>query len=274
VAAEIRDNREPVTGRLAGKVAIVTGAASRGPGIGIGKAIAILFAREGAKVVLVNRSERHASELRGEIEAEGGECSVFAADVSQREQVMEMVEATVGRHGRLDILCSNVGIGGPGTAADVTEQVWDDVMNVNLKGTLWCCKYAIPHMLASGGGSIINVSTVAAVRGVRRGTVGFAAYSASKAGVIGLTLSIAADYATRGIRANCLIVGMVNTPLLAKFGDEAREKRRLAVPMQTEGTGWDVGWAAVYLASDESRWVTGASIPIDGGQLRLAEFPL
>ena len=244
-----------------------------GPGVGNGKATAILFAREGAKVLLVNRSERHAGELQREIEAEGGECSVFAADVSQREPVRHMVEAALERYGRLDILHNNAGIGGPGTAADVTDAVWNDVVRVNLTGTMWCCKYAIPPMIASGGGSIINVSTVAAVRGMRRGDTGFAAYAASKAGVIGLTLSIAADYAARGIRANCLIVGMVNTPLLAKFGENARENRRLAVPMQTEGTGWDVGWAAVYLASDESRWVTGASIPIDGGQLSLTEFP-
>lgn len=185
-----------------------------------------------------------------------------------------MVDAAVERYGRLDILHNNVGIGGPGTAADVKEKVWDDVIRVNLTGSLWCCQYAIPRMIESGGGSIINVSTVAAVRGIRRGEIGFAAYSASKAGVIGLTQSIAADYASRGIRANSLIVGMVNTPSVAKFGEEAREKRRLAVPLKTEGTGWDVGWAAVYLASDESRWVTGASIPIDGGQLRLGEFPL
>jgi NAD(P)-dependent dehydrogenase (short-subunit alcohol dehydrogenase family) len=222
----------------------------------------------------VNRSEDHARQLQDEIESEGGDCSVFAADVSQKEQVRDMVDAAVQRYGRLDILHNNVGIGGPGTAADVTERVWDDAMNVNLKGTLWCCQHAIPHMIDSGGGSIINVSTIAAVRGFRRGEGGFAAYSASKAGLIGLTLSIAADYADRGIRANSLIVGMVNTPLLAKFGEDGREKRRLAVPLKTEGTGWDVGWAAVYLASDEARWVTGAAIPIDGGQLAVTEFPI
>jgi NAD(P)-dependent dehydrogenase (short-subunit alcohol dehydrogenase family) len=263
-----------LSGRLAGKVAIVTGAASSGAGVGNGKATAILFAREGAKVLLVNRSERHARELQEAIEAEGGVCSVFAADISQREQVRQMVDAAVERYGRLDVLHNNVGIGGPGTASDVKEKVWDDVIRVNLTGTLWCCQFAIPRMIESGGGSIINVSTVAAVRGMRRGDIGFAAYSASKAGVIGLTQSIAADYASRAIRANSLIVGMVNTPSVAKFGEDAREKRRLAVPLKTEGTAWDVGWAAVYLASDESRWVTGASIPIDGGQLRLGEFPL
>jgi NAD(P)-dependent dehydrogenase (short-subunit alcohol dehydrogenase family) len=263
-----------VPGRLSGKVAIVTGAAASGAGLGTGKATAILFAREGAKVLLVNRSQSHAEELQREIEAEGGECSSFAADVSRQDQVARMVEAAVTRFGRLDILHNNVGIGGPGTAADVAETVWDDVMNVNLKGTMWCCKHAIPRMVDSGGGSIINVSTLAAVLGVRRGDVGFAAYSASKAGILGLTLSIAADFAARGIRANNLLVGMVDTPRLEKLGEQAREKRRLAVPLRTEGTGWDVAWAAVYLASDEARWVTGASIPIDGGQLSLTEFPM
>lgn len=263
-----------MSGRLSGKVAIVTGAASSGPGVGNGKATAILFAKEGAKVLLVNRSESHARELQSEIEAEGGECSAYAADVSRSDQVERMVEAAVERYGRLDILHNNVGIGGRGTAADVLEEVWNDAVNVNLSGTMWCCKYAIPHMINSGGGSIINVSTIAAIRGVHRGDVGFAAYSASKAGVIGLTLSIAADFATSGVRANCIVVGMVNTPRLDKFGVDARERRRLAVPLQTEGTGWDVGWAAVYLASDEARWVTGASIPIDGGQLSLTEFPI
>lgn len=263
-----------MAGRLAGKVAIVTGAASVGPGVGNGKATSILFAREGAHVLLVNRSEDHAKELQCEIESEGGSCSVFIADVSQREQVQAMVGAAVARYGRLDILHNNVGIGGPGTVATVSEQVWDDAVQVNLKATMWCCRYAIPHFIAAGGGSIINVATVAAVRGVRRANTGFAAYSAAKAGVLGLTRAIAADYAAQGIRANSLVVGMVNTPLLAKFGEHARERRRLAVPLMTEGTGWDVGWAAVYLASDESRWVTGAEIPIDGGQLSITDFPL
>lgn len=262
-----------MAGRLAGKVAIVTGAASVGLGVGNGKAVAILFAREGAKVLLVNRSEEHARELQDEIESEGGDCSVFAADVSKHDQVKEMVDAAVLRYGRLDILHNNVGIGGPGTAADVTEQVWDDAMNVNLKGTMWCCRHAIPHMLTSGGGSIINVSSLAAVRGFRRGAIGLAAYSASKAGMVGLTRSIAADFASLGIRANCLNVGIVHTPSLAKLGEEVRESIRRAVPTRTEGTGWDVGWAAVYLASDEARWVTGTSITIDGGQSTLMEFP-
>jgi NAD(P)-dependent dehydrogenase (short-subunit alcohol dehydrogenase family) len=262
-----------VTGRLEGKVAIVTGAASAGSGVGNGKAVAILFAREGAKVVLVNRSKAHAEELAGEITAEGGECSVVVADVSREADVARMVEATVTRYGRLDVLHNNAAVGGPGKAADVTEDTWDHAMNVNLKGAWLCCKHALPHLVAGGGGSIINISTIAAVRGMNRADSGFAALAASKAGILGLTLSIAADYGAQNVRANSIIVGMVNTPLLAKFGEAAREKRRVAVPLGTEGTGWDVAWAAVYLASDESRWVTGASIPIDGGQLCTADFP-
>lgn len=260
-------------GRLTGKVAIVTGAASSGPGVGNGKAISILFAREGARVLLVNRSEEHASELQREIEAEGGECSTFAADISVKEQVEAMIEAAVSRYGRLDILCNNVGIGGPGRVTNLKEPDWDDAIKVNLTGTMWCCRFAIPRMIESGGGSIINVSTMAAIRGFHRGDIGFTPYTASKAGSLGLSLAMAADYAADGIRVNNLIVGAVFTPLLARLGDETRERIRTAVPMKTEGTGWDVAWAAVYLASNESRWVTGASIPIDGGQTMLMNFP-
>ena len=260
-------------GRLSGKVAIVAGAASSGPGVGIGKATAVLFAREGAKVLLVNRSEQRAQALRDEIVQEGGECAAFAGDITRAEDAQRMVESALQRYGRLDILHNNAGIGGPGTVVNVTDEVWNNSIDVNLKGPMLCCKYAIPRMIESGGGSIINVSTPAALQGFRRGNVGFAAYSAAKAGLIGLTLSIAADHAAEAIRANCLIVGMVNTPALAKFGEEARERRRLAVPLRTEGTAWDAAWAAVYLASDEARWVTGASLPVDGGQLSLREWP-
>jgi NAD(P)-dependent dehydrogenase (short-subunit alcohol dehydrogenase family) len=252
---------------------VVTGAASIGPGVGIGKAISVLFAREGARVILVNRSEAHAAALQKEIEAEGGECLSFAADVTRAEDVQKLIDATVHRYGRLDVLCNNVGAGGAGTVVNVKEDVWDNAMNVNLKGAMWCSKYAIPRMIESGGGSIINISTVAAVQGFRRGDLGFAAYSASKAGLIGLTRAMAADHAADGIRANCLVVGMVHTPRLASLGEESRERRRLAVPLKTEGTAWDVAWAAVYLASDESRWVTGAMIPVDGGQMSLREWP-
>lgn len=246
-----------------------------GPGVGNGKATAILFAREGASVLLVNRSEEHAVQVQEEIEREatGGVCSVCCADMTREADVEFMVQTAIERYGKIDVLHNNVGMGAPGTVVSVTEELWDSAMTANLKSVMWCCKYTIPQMIRSGGGSIINVSSVAALQGFRRGDVGFAPYSAAKAGLVGLSLSMAADYAHRGVRVNVLTVGMVNTPQLAKFGEEARERRRLAVPLQTEGTAWDVAWAAVYLASDESRWVTGAQLPIDGGQSSLRDFP-
>lgn len=261
------------TGRLFGKVAIVAGAASSGPGVGIGQATAVLFAREGAKVVLVNRSEQRAMALCEQIERDGGQCAVFAGDISRADDARRMAESAVRRFGRVDILHNNAGAGAPGTVATVPEEAWDQSMVANLKAAMLCSKHVIPHMIESGGGSIINISSPAAIQGFRRGDVGFAAYSAAKAGLIGLTLSIAADYAPHGIRANCLIVGMVNTPALARLGEQARERRRLAVPLGTEGTAWDVAWAAVYLASDEARWVTGASLAVDGGQTSLRDWP-
>jgi NAD(P)-dependent dehydrogenase (short-subunit alcohol dehydrogenase family) len=184
-----------------------------------------------------------------------------------------MVETAIQRYGKLDILVNNVGVGARGTVVTVTEDVWDNLMDVNLKSMMWCCKYSIPVMRRFGGGSIINVSSVAGAIGVHDPKQGFAAYSASKAGVIGLTRTLAAEHALDGIRVNCIVVGMVDTPVAARLGEEVREKRRLAVPLQTTGTGWDVGWAAVYLASEESRWVTGIELPIDAGQMRILQRP-
>ena len=260
-------------GRLAGKVAIITGAASTGPGVGIGKATAIQFAREGAKLVLVNRTPNKVEELADEIASFGGECLPLAADVTRESDVQTIVEEAINTYGRLDSLINNAGVGGPGTVQNLEKDVWDNAMNTNLWAPALTSKYSIPRMIETGGGSIINVSTLAAVQGFHRGTTGFAPYAASKAGLIGLTLSTAADFAAEGVRANCLIVGMVNTPALAKFGPEAREKRRLAVPLQTEGTAWDVAWANVFLASDEARWITGLCLPVDGGQMNLRQWP-
>jgi NAD(P)-dependent dehydrogenase (short-subunit alcohol dehydrogenase family) len=264
-------------GRLAGKVAIVTGAAPQAQGIGNGTAVAILFAREGARVVLVNRSERRAREVERMIEAEGGDCMVCAADVTNARDVERMVETTIERYGKLDILHNNVG-GGPAgqrmSIVEVSEEDWDASMTVNLKSMMLCCKYSIPRMREAGGGSIINASSVAGAIGLRDPKTSLVAYSTAKAGVSGLTRALAADYAADGIRVNCIIIGMVETPLVvARQGEEVLEKRRRAIPLQTAGTGWDVGWAAVYLASDESRWVTGIDLPIDGGQMRILERP-
>ena len=258
--------------RLLDKVAIVTGAASRGEGVGNGAATAILFAREGAKVVLVNRDLDRGKALEAQIRGEGGEATAFAANVTQPDAAEAMAAFAVERYGRLDILHNNVGIGGTGTAENVDLAYWDKVFQTNLTSALLSCRACIPRMRASGGGSIINVSSTAGAVGLQ-GATGAVAYVATKAGLQGMTLSLAADFAVDGIRANCLIVGTVATPMVAHLGEEGRERRRKAVPLQTEGTGWDVAWAAVYLASDESRWVTGVMLPIDGGFLAVRAWP-
>ena len=141
-----------------------------------------------------------------------------------------------------------------------------------MTSALLCCRSCIPRMRTGGGGSIINVSSTAGMVGLQ-GATGAVAYVVTKSGLQGMTLSLAADYAAEGIRANCLVVGTVATPMVAHLGEEGRERRRKAVPLQTEGTGWDVAYAAVYLASDESRWVTGVMLPIDGGFLAIRAWP-
>jgi NAD(P)-dependent dehydrogenase (short-subunit alcohol dehydrogenase family) len=261
-----------MAGRLAGKVAVVTGAAPRGEGVGNGMATAILFAREGAKVVLVNRSAERAEKLQKQINGEGGESSVFAGDVAKPDAAEAMADFAVKQYGRLDILHNNVGIGAPGTPETVTIEDWHKVLEANLTTTMLCTKHCLPKMKAGGGGSVIMVSSIAGALGLM-GSPGAVAYSTAKAGLHGFTLSVAADYVTQNIRANCIVVGSVATPMVAGMGPEARERRRRMVPMQTEGTAWDVAHGAVYLASDESRWVTGLMLPIDGGLAALRQWP-
>lgn len=249
--------------RLEDKVAIVTGAGSRGPGIGNGKATSILFAREGAKVMLVDRQAERMDETLEIINSEGGEASVFIGDVTNIADCQAMVKATIGRYGELDILHNNVGIDSTGSVVDIDTEEWDKIIDVNLKSVMLTSKFAIPEMIAGGGGAIINISSVAALR--PRNMV---AYSTSKGGVIALTRAMASSHAADNIRVNCIVPGMVYTPMVAEIlTEETREQRRLSSPLQTEGTGWDVGWAAVYLASDEARWVTGITLPVDGGAL-------
>jgi NAD(P)-dependent dehydrogenase (short-subunit alcohol dehydrogenase family) len=259
-------------GRLAGKVAIVTGAAAQAEGIGNGTAVAMLFAREGASVVLVNRSLERASALEAQIRAEGGEAAAFAADVTDPAATEAMAAFAVERYGRLDVLHNNVGVGAGGNTVTQSLGDWDRLLQTNLTSAMLCCRAVIPRMREAGGGAIINVSSSAGMLGLS-GTPGAVAYTATKAGLQGLTLSVAADHAAEGIRANCLIVGTVYTPLVRGLGEEGRQRRAKAVPLQTEGTGWDVAYAAVYLASDESRWVTGVLLPIDGGLQNIRPWP-
>jgi NAD(P)-dependent dehydrogenase (short-subunit alcohol dehydrogenase family) len=248
-----------MAGRLAGKVAIVAGAGSRGPGLGNGKAAAILFAREGAAVVCVDVQKERAEETVGLITGEGGCASAFAADVTRAADCRAMVAAALERYGGLHVLHNNVGIESRKDVLETTEEEWDRVMAVDLKSMLLATQAAIPAM-AERGGSIICVSSVAAMRGHGR-----TAYAAAKAGVIGFVRSVAAQVGRQGIRVNAIAPGMVWTPMVEDLGPEARERRRKASPLGTEGTGWDVGWAAVFLASDESRWMTGQTLVVDGG---------
>ncbi len=248
--------------RLAGKVAIVTGAGSRAEGIGNGRAAAVLFAREGARVLLVDQSIEAAKATLAMIRAEGGEAAAFAADVTRSADCRTMVAEAVRRWGRLDILDNNVGIGGPGTVVEVDEAEWEKVMRVNVTGMMLASKHAIPPMAANGGGAIVNISSISALR-----PRGLTPYSASKGAVIALTRAMAVDHARQGIRVNCVAPGPVYTPMVygAGMSEELRERRRRASPLGIEGTGWDVGHAVLFLVSDEARYITGVVLPVDGG---------
>jgi NAD(P)-dependent dehydrogenase (short-subunit alcohol dehydrogenase family) len=249
-----------VSGRLSGKVAIVTGAGSRGPGLGNGKATAILFAREGARVLCVDQVKDRADETVGLIRAEGGEATAHGADVTRPADCAAMVAAAVERWGGLDVLHNNVGIESRSDLLDTSEAEWDRVLGVDLKSMFLATQAAVPAMVARGGGAVVCVSSIAAMRGYGR-----TAYATAKAGVIGFVRSVAVQLGPKKIRVNAIAPGPVWTPMVQDLGAEARERRRRASPLATEGTGWDVGWGAVYLASDEARWVSGHTLVIDAG---------
>ncbi len=248
--------------RLENKVAIVTGAGSRAPGVGNGRAAAVLFAREGARVLLVDQNAGAADETLAMIKEEGGEAEVMAADVTRATDCRAMVDRAVSRWGRLDILDNNVGIEGKASVVSVSEEDWDRVMQVNVKSMMLTSKYAVPAMAAKGGGSIINISSISALR-----PRGLTPYSTSKGAVIALTQAMAIDHAKDGIRVNCIAPGPMYTPMAASGGmtPEARERRRRASPLGIEGTGWDIGYAALFLASEEARYITGVVLVVDGG---------
>lgn len=257
-------------GRLDGKVAIVTGAGSQNEGIGNGRAAAILFAREGARVLLVDRVIERAEETAALLAAEGlGEsCIAMAADVTNAADCAAMVTAAVERWGKVDILQNNVGIGvRAGTILDMEEVAWERMMRVNVTGMMLAAKAAIPAMIKGGGGAIVNISSIAAWR-----PRGLTAYATSKGAVEALTRGLAADHARDGVRVNCIEPGPVFTPMVQVAGmtDAVREARRKASPLGIEGTAWDIAWASVYLASDEARYVTGVVLPVDGGVLLTA----
>jgi NAD(P)-dependent dehydrogenase (short-subunit alcohol dehydrogenase family) len=253
---------EPDSGRLAGKVAVVTGGGSRAAGIGTGRAAAVLFARHGAKVLVVDRDPEAAATTVEMIKRDGGLAAVHRADLTSEDDCAAMAEAAVDRWGRIDILDNNLGTEGAGTILEVSPDRWDRVMEVNVKTIILVSRAVVPVMAGNGGGSIVNLSSISAFR-----PRGLTPYTAAKGAVIALTRAMAIDHAPQRIRVNCIAPGPIYTPMVYADGmdPELRERRRAASPLGIEGTGWDVGYAALFLVSQEARYITGCTLPVDGG---------
>jgi NAD(P)-dependent dehydrogenase (short-subunit alcohol dehydrogenase family) len=258
--------------RLEGKVAIVVGAGQTpGETIGNGRATAILFAREGAQVMLVDRKIDSAIETEKMIADEGGRSSSFGADVTKESDCQALAQACVDQFGRIDVLHNNVGIGGEdGSVLKLTEIAWDRIVDTNLKSMFLTCKAVLPTMREQGSGAIVNISSVASIA-----SVPMLAYKVSKAGVNALTQQIAMGNARYGIRANAILPGLMNTPMaidawVQSTGisrDEMVQMRDKQVPLgHKQGSAWDVAHAALFLASDEAKFITGVLLPVDGGQ--------
>lgn len=257
--------------RVKGKVAIVTGAGSVAAGLGNGRAAALVYAREGARVVLIDTNETAAGDTRRMIADEGGESFVIRADVSRSRDCQAAVEECIARYGRIDILHNNVGIEIAGGLEDTTEQSWDATMAVNLKSMFLMCKHTLPQMIKQESGAVVNISSINAIRTLPAVSL---SYGVSKAGVIALTREIAVQYAPRGIRANAILPGMMSTPfvvasLTSAYGGEVTEmmrQRDALCPMGHQGDAWDVAYLALFLASEEAKYITGAAVVVDGAQ--------
>ncbi|MGE0735255.1 MAG: SDR family NAD(P)-dependent oxidoreductase [Alphaproteobacteria bacterium] len=260
--------------RLLGRVAIVTGAGSIGPGWGNGKAAAVLFAREGAKVLALDRRLDAAEETAQIIKREGGVCTAHACDVSKSDQVKASVDQCLHEFGRVDILHNNVGIAELGGPVELSEAAWDKVLAVNLTSMFLTCKHVLPIMVRQGKGAIVNIASIA---GIRWSGVPYISYSTTKGAILPFTRSIALEYAKQGIRANSILPGLMNTPMVhqanitgayagnAHDEDEMVRKRDAQCPTGKMGDAWDVAYAALFLASDEAKYITGAELVVDGG---------
>ena len=264
-------------GRVAGKTALVTGAGSIGPGWGNGKAAAVLYAREGAKVLCVDNRLAAAEETRDIVEGEGGTAVAHEADVTDEGGIAAMVAACIDAFGRIDILHNNVGGSGPGAALmEVALDDWNDTLARNVTGAFLAMKAAIPHMEAEGGGAIVNISSIA---GLTHIGVPSTSYSAAKGALNELTKNIAIQYAARNIRANCVAPGLMKTPFILRAKDgvpnhirkgyatpeEYHAARAAVIPMRRMGDAWDVAKAALFLASDDAAYITGQCLVVDGG---------
>jgi NAD(P)-dependent dehydrogenase (short-subunit alcohol dehydrogenase family) len=255
--------RNQQNGKLTGKVAVVTGA-----GTGIGKAIALLFAEQDASLVLCGRTLSRVEETADMINENGGVATAIKTDVSNATEVEEMIKKTVDSFGKVDILCNNAGVMEPlASALDLTEEDWDNVLNTNLKSVFLCSKYAIPAMNRNGNGAIVNI---ASVHGLVR-IPGCSAYGASKAGIILYTKQLATEQAKQNIRVNCICPGLIESGVSASFIPALQMDY---IPMGRAGQPEDVAQAALFLASDDSKYITGASLVVDGGWTAEVQLPL
>lgn len=257
-------------GRLAGKVALITGAGCVGPGWGNGRAAAVLFAREGAKIFAVDKDPQSMAETVL-LASEHGEVKTHVCDVLDDAEVAAMVQACRTAFGRIDILINNVGGSAPGGAAELAEDVWDNQIDYNLKSVFLTCRHVIPVMVEQGGGAIVNTSSTSGIRYTGSPQIG---YAAAKAGIIHFSRATAVQYASKGIRVNTVVPGQLHTPMVeARLagqrtdGDvEALLRQRVKrIPLGFMGDGRDTAYAALFLASDEARFITGTEIVVDGG---------
>ena len=246
--------------RLAGRVVLVTGAGSTGGFLGTGAASALLMAAQGATVGVLDASKQRAEHTSALIESEGGRAVALVADLTDEAAVRSAVDALAERTGRLDIVVNNAAITGGAPVETAETADWDRVFAVNTRGTMLVCRAATAHLRRSGGGSIINVASVAALRGFGSG-----AYGASKGAVLSLTTDLAYSLGRDGIRVNCVVPGHLYTPMGDQGGEQGRELRKRANLLGTEGDAWDVAWTVLFLAGPESRWITAATLPVDAG---------
>lgn len=260
--------------RLAGKIAFVTGCGSQGPGWGNGRAICTLFAREGATVYGVDRNPDAALATQRLIADEGNDLTIGSGDVTDKASVDALVADCLQRFGRIDVLVNNVGLSIPGDPATMPEEAWDSQIEINLKTAFLCCKAVLPVMEQQGKGAIVSIASTAAIRYTGKPQAG---YAAAKAGLVQFSRVVAVDYARRGVRLNCVLPGLIETPLVAKLVEDfaSREtgldreafyrRRHEQVPMGHMGEAFDVAEAVLFLASDAAKYITGTELLVDGG---------
>ncbi|MEU1365528.1 SDR family NAD(P)-dependent oxidoreductase [Streptomyces sp. NPDC005803] len=246
--------------RMTGRVALVTGAGSSGDFLGTGAATAMLLAAQGATVGVLDIDTGRAEHTRKRIEDSGGRAVALTADITDEEAARTAVDDFAVQAGRLDVVVNNAGISGEGPVVRTTRTGWDKVFALNVTAAMQVARSAYPHLVRGGGGSVINISSIAAQRGFGSG-----AYAASKGALQSMTIDLAYSWGPDNVRVNCLVPGHLHTPIGDHGGEEGRRMRRAANLLGVEGTAWDLAWAVLFLASAESRWITGTVVPVDAG---------